>query len=124
VVVWSYFPGHGHKHADELSVSLWAAGQTWWSNAGYWSYDLRGRARAESWSGSNAPHLVTEPANSRRTAQLASSAWSRALAAVHLERRGPGQFRVARQVLHLGSNIWIAVDHGSGAPEEKMRTIW
>lgn len=124
VVVWSYFPGHGHKHADELSVSLWAAGQRWWSNAGYWSYDLRGRAQTESWSGSNAPHLVTEPANSRRSARLVSSAWSRGLAAVHVERRGPGQFRVDRQVLHLASNIWVVVDHGSGVSQEMMRTIW
>jgi hypothetical protein len=124
VIVWSYFPGHGHKHADELSVSLWAAGQRWWSNAGYWSYDLRGRAQAESWSGSNAPHLVTEPANSRRSARLVSSAWSRGLAAVHLERRGPGQFRVDRQVLHLASNIWVVVDHSSGALQELTRTSW
>jgi hypothetical protein len=124
VVAWSYFPGHGHKHADELSVSLWAAGQIWWSNLGYWSYDSGGRAQTESWDGSNAPHLVSEPANSRRMARLTSSAWSPGLAAVILERRGPGQFRVHRQVLHLASNIWVVVDHGSGAPQEMMRTIW
>ena len=60
VVTWSNFAGHGHKHADEMSVLFWAGGQTWWSNVGYWPYGNEARADAESWAGSNAPHLVDE----------------------------------------------------------------
>ena len=124
VVTWSHFPGHGHKHADEMSVSLWAGGQMWWSNVGYWPYDLRGRSQVESWSGSNAPHLVTESAKSQRSTRLVSAGWSRGLAAVHLERRGPAQYSARRQVVHLGSNIWVVVDHASGAAQDLTRTVW
>jgi hypothetical protein len=124
VVAWSYFAGHGHKHADELSVSLWAAGQSWWSNAGYWTYDRQGRSQVASWGGSNAPHLVGEAADSRRSTRLVSSAWSPGLAALHLERSGPNQFRANRQVLHLGSNLWVIVDHSTGGGEVATRTQW
>ena len=124
VVAWSYFAGHGHKHADELSVSLWAVGQLWWSNAGYWTYDGQGRSQAASWSGSNAPHLVGEAAGSRRSTRLVSSAWSPSLAGLHLERSGPGQFRSNRQVLHLGPNVWVVVDHSTGGGQEMTRTQW
>src|SRR5262249_43195148 len=64
VVAWSYFSGFGHKHADEPSINFWANGQAWWNGVGYWSYDDPHRKAAESWEGSNAPHLVGEPANS------------------------------------------------------------
>ena len=124
VVAWSRFPGHGHKHADEPSVSLWAAGELWWSNTGYWAYDKPGRSQVESWSGSNAPHLVGEPANSQRSTRLAASGWSPRLAAVHLERRGPRQYAVQRQVVHLAPNIWVVVDHALGAGEDGTRIQW
>lgn len=124
VITWSHFPGHGHKHADEPSVSLWAAGELWWSNVGYWRYDRPGRSQAESWSGSNAPHLVTEPASSQRSTRLAGSGWSPRLAGVHLERRGPKQYSVHRQVLHLVPNIWVVVDHSKGAIDGTSRTQW
>ena len=48
VVAWSRFPGHGHKHADEPSVSLWAAGELWWSNTGYWAWRTGCSIRAPS----------------------------------------------------------------------------
>jgi hypothetical protein len=124
VVAWSFFPGHGHKHADEPSVSLWAAGELWWSNTGYWAYDRPGRSQVESWSGSNAPHLVGESANSQRSTRLAASGWSPRLAAAHLERRGPRQYSVQRQVVHLAPNIWVVVDHALGAGEDVTRIQW
>jgi hypothetical protein len=52
VVLWSHFPGHGHKHADEMSVLLWASGEQWWTNVGYWPYGIEGRSEAASWNGS------------------------------------------------------------------------
>ena len=64
MLAWSNFPGHGHKHADEPSVLLWAGGQDWWTNVGYWPYDNPDRFRAECWEGSNAPHLAGEKCGS------------------------------------------------------------
>ena len=60
VLCWSNFAGHGHKHADEMSLLFWAKSQNWWSNVGYWPYDTPGRDETVSWAGSNAPHLLGE----------------------------------------------------------------
>ena len=124
VVTWSYFPGHGHKHADELSVLVWASGERWWSNVGYWNYGEPGRSQVESWSGSNAPHLVTESVDSERSSQLVASGSSARLAVVDLERRGPKHYVVRRQVVHLASNLWIVLDHAMGAADSLSRTQW
>lgn len=48
VVAWSHFPGHAHKHADEMSVLLWANKHNWWTNIGYWPYGTKGRLEAVS----------------------------------------------------------------------------
>ncbi|MEW6602101.1 MAG: heparinase II/III family protein, partial [Nitrospirota bacterium] len=69
-IVWSYFPGHAHKHADEMSVLIYAKGHSWWTNTGYWSYGNKNRSKAISWNGSNAPHLVNEDAESNRVTNL------------------------------------------------------
>ena len=124
VVAWSYFRGHAHKHADEMSLWLWAAGRMWWGNTGYWPYDLSARAQVESWSGSNAPHLVGEAARSERTTELLSSGWSEGLAGLHLARRGPNRYQAERQVIHLPPNVWIVVDHVEGQPDSMSRTVW
>jgi hypothetical protein len=124
LVGWSYFPGHGHKHADEMSVLVWAAGQTWLSNVGYWPYDTPGRAQTESWPGSNAPHLVGEPARSLRTTRLLASGWSPSMAALDLERRRQGGSVHRRQVSHVAPALWIVMDRASGAPADRTRTQW
>ena len=82
LVAWSYFPGHAHKHADEMSVILWAGGQTWMTNVGYWPYGREGRAQATSWDGSNAPHLQAEPEDSFRQTHLLFYGWSRNVAII------------------------------------------
>ena len=70
MVIWSNFPDHGHKHADEMSVLLWAYGQTWWTNIGYLPYGTQEREEAISWSGSNAPHLAGEHQKIKRVTRL------------------------------------------------------
>lgn len=89
VVAWSYFPGHAHKHADEMSVLLWATKHNWWTNIGYWPYGPKGRSEAVSWAGSNAPHVVNEPNNSKRQTRLLGYGWSDSLAVTDLERKWP-----------------------------------
>ena len=124
VVAWSRFPGHAHKHADELSLWLWGAGTAWWSNSGYWPYHVPGRAEVESWDGSNAPHLVGESGATERTTELVASAWSEGVAGIHLRRRGPGSFQAERQVVHVAPNVWVVVDRVEGQPGAAARTVW
>jgi Heparinase II/III-like protein/Heparinase II/III N-terminus len=124
VTVWSNFPGHAHKHADEMSVLLWAGGQTWWTNVGYWPYWHAGRLEAESWAGASAPHLANEPTESVRSTRLLSYGRSDRLTAIDLERRGPGQYAARRQVVHVSPRLWLVVDHVFGDDTSKTRTIW
>lgn len=124
LVAWSYFPGHGHKHADELSVLLWADGQSWWTNVGYWNYGLPGRGEAESWPGSNAPHRVREPANSPRETRLLGFGESARLSAVDVERRGPGTYRARRLVVHLRPDTWLILDQMQGGEGDSTTTTW
>lgn len=123
-IAWSYFPGHGHKHADEPSVDVWAEGRKWLTNVGYWPDAEAGRSEAESWTGSNAPHLVDESADSLRSTRLLSHGWSATLAAVDLERRLRNDYQVRRQVAYVAPGTWVVVDHASGAPTATTRTQW
>ncbi len=124
VVAWSYFPGHAHKHADELSILLWAKRLNWWTNVGYWKYGTKGRQEAESWAGSNAPHLLNEPTGSERKTRLMSSGFSDQLFVIDLERRGPQEYVVRRQILQLKPSVWIIIDHTIGKQNSVTRTIW
>jgi hypothetical protein len=124
VLVWSYFPGHAHKHADEMSVLLYAGGQDWWSNSGYWTYGTKGRAEAESWDGSNAPHLVGESAGSERYTTLKFNAWEKDIAFIDLERKGPKEYVARRQVIHLKPDLWIILDCTNGNISTRTTTIW
>ncbi len=124
VILWSYFPGHGHKHADETSVLLWADGCNWWTNVGLWPYGTKGRSNAVSWNGSNAPHLVDEPAGSKRKTVLRGYGWSENLRAIDLEREGPHHYRVRRQVLHVSPDVWLILDHTQGDERQRTMTIW
>jgi len=125
VVTWSNFPDHGHKHADEMSLLLWAGGQNWWSNVGYWPYDVEGREAAQSWDGSNAPHLVGESFVSPRTTRLVSSGWSAKLDVLELDRTSGRNFYTAhRQVIHWKPDLWVVLDSTFGQTQSVTRSIW
>jgi hypothetical protein len=123
VVTWSYFPGHAHKNADEMSVVMWAGGQPWWTNVGYWPYTMAGRSDAESWAGANAPHLINESTESQKH-DARSYGWSHRLGVVDLERSGPGNHRARRQVVHIKPDVWLIVDHVTGDDTLKTITAW
>lgn len=124
VAVWSYYPGLGHKHADELSVLVWAAGRTWLTNVGYWPYGLPGRIQSESWAGSNAPHLRDEPASSSRTSRVITTGADDEHFFIEMERLGPEGFIARREILQIGARTWIVLDrHGDAAPRE-VETLW
>ncbi|MBT8351103.1 MAG: heparinase II/III family protein, partial [Deltaproteobacteria bacterium] len=124
VVAWSFFPGHAHKHADEMSVILWAKNQVWWTNVGYWPYGIKGRSNAVSWEGSNAPHLVGESRSSIRNTVLKRYGFSQSLKAIDLERKGEDGYTVRRQIVQVDKNTWIIIDHASGKPADTSRVIW
>jgi hypothetical protein len=121
-VAWSYFPGHAHKHADELSVLLWAGGENWWTSAGYWPYGDDRWRDATSWDGSNGPHVVGEPPESNRNTRLLGHGRTDRLSVIDLERSGPDAFSARRQVVRLQPNIWLVLDRMSGAGP--YRTTW
>jgi len=124
VVAWSYFPAFAHKHADEMSVLLWAKGQAWWTNVGYWPYGTDERRKAESWNGSNAPHLVDESASSIRKTRMLGHARADRLALIDLERRGPGEYIARRQVAQASPGLWVVLDNTSGAVSDRTTTVW
>ena len=124
VVAWSNFPSQSHKHADEMSVLFWAAGQTWLSNIGYWPYDDKWRGTIESWAGSNAPHLVGENPGAPRTTTLISSASSSQMNALELERTGSENYVARRQVIHCQPNLWLVLDNTSGPEARRTSTTW
>ncbi len=123
-IAWSYFHGMAHKHADEMSLGVWAAGTSWWANVGYWSYDAAGREEAESWEGANAPHLVDERTDSPRETNLRYHGRNNHLAVIDLERRGPGLYIVRRQIVYIGPRLWIIIDTSSGVQGARTRTTW
>jgi hypothetical protein len=124
VVAWSYFPGFAHKHADEMSVLLWARGQTWWTNVGYWPYGSNERGEAESWNGSNAPHLRSEPASSVRKTTLLGHARGDGLAFIDLERKGPQAYIARRQVAQMRNGLWLVLDYSTGDSMDRTTTLW
>jgi hypothetical protein len=123
-VGWSYFLGHGHKHADEMSVLFWAGGQTWLSNIGYWPYENESRGMIESWTGSNAPHLVKEPLDSIRSTRLVSSGSSGKLTALELERTEAENYVARRQVIQCKPDLWLVLDNTSGSEKSRTSTTW
>jgi hypothetical protein len=104
---------------------FWAAGENWWTNAGYWPYDdTDGRNKAISWAGSNAPHLIDEATDSARHSTLLGSGWSSELAIIDVERQGTEGFTARRQLVHIQPNIWLFIDSFQDTLQRQVRTIW
>jgi hypothetical protein len=124
VVTWTSPPARAHKHADEMSVLLWADGTSWLTSAGYWPYGEQGRDEAESWDGANAPHLMAEDTLSQRTTRLHSYGSNGRVSVVDLERTGPADYRARRQVVQASPDVWVVLDLVGGAPSTTTRTVW
>ncbi|WP_319405981.1 heparinase II/III family protein [uncultured Desulfosarcina sp.] len=124
-ITWANFQGHAHKHADELSLILWASGYNWWTNIGYYPYGEIYRSHAVSWEGSNAPHLVGEAYDSARTVTLNRCDNFQGLNFIDLSRETQNGFSTRRQVFHLKDhNIWGVLDYVEADPDATVRTIW
>lgn len=123
-VSWSWFPRHGHKHADELSLNTRTGDVRWWTSVGYWPLDHSLRQAAVSWGGSNAPHLADEPLDSTRVSELLGSAAANGINAVDLQRSGPDSFSVRRQIVFVEPAVWITVDTITDRPGRTARVVW
>ncbi|TXI25486.1 MAG: hypothetical protein E6Q61_02215 [Nitrosomonas sp.] len=124
VTTWSYFPGLGHKLADELSILIWANERNWITNVGYWPYGHPLRLKAESWDGSNAPHLIDENKSSIRTARSTKFAVNDEIFYIKMIRNGPENFMVQREVIQIEKNIWIVLDKFDNSIPRNTRTNW
>ena len=123
-VAWTTPPAPGHKHADEMSVHLWAAGSPWLTGIGYWPYTDEGRGLAESWTGSNAPHRREEGFLSERTTRFLTHGSTGPLALADLQRSGPGSYRARRQVVQADRNTWVTLDLVAGDSSLINETVW
>lgn len=124
IATWSYYPKLGHKQADELSILTWAKGRSWITSVGYWPYGSKGRSRAESWGGNNAPHLHNEIVSSQRTSKLISVGNDDDIFFIEMERKGPGSFKVLREVMQIGADTWIVLDHLHNETPRETKTFW
>jgi hypothetical protein len=127
VANWSHFPGHAHKHADELSVNAWADGVEWLAATGFWPYGAHippGRRWAISWPGSNAPHLRGEAYDSERESDLLAYGSSCDLSALHLRRTTDDGFAVQRQIISLAEGVWVVVDSFDDVRMRTVDTFW
>lgn len=124
VIAWSNFEGHGHKHADELSVLLWGGGQTWWTNVGYWSYGAKYLDKAWSWDGSNAPHIEGENPKIQRKAELLFYGSKKGLSVVDVQRSNADGYVARRQVVHIGDDLWLVLDNVEDALRRTTQYAW
>lgn len=123
VINWAKHDGHGHKHADEGAVQLWADGIDWLTSTGYWPYDAPNMADAYGWPSSNAPHRLGEGRLEKREIELLGHISDSHFQALDLQRRNPGGERFRRQIIQLDAATLLVLDFttGSGAGSE---TIW
>ncbi|MFZ2389226.1 MAG: heparinase II/III family protein [Polaromonas sp.] len=124
VTTWSYFPGHGHKLADELSILIWAQGRGLLTNTGYWDYSSWGRQYTESWLGGNAPHWLGETAQQSRESHILTVANNTNAGYVELERSNADGTRFVRETLALDAGLWLIVDHAQGKAGDQTETLW
>jgi hypothetical protein len=124
VVTWANYPSRAHKHGDDLSVLLWRGGQTWVTNSGYWPYTMWGRQEVEGWNGANAPHLTGEKRDSPRTTALLGYGDNGSVTVVDVTRNGPDQYLARRQVVQVGSDLWLVLDHVRDAAQGSTTTTW
>lgn len=122
VATVSNFAGQGHKHADELSVYVFAGKRSWLTGPGYWPYASPRRAYAVGWTGANAPSFDGEPEVSERTAEIVGFGHAPWGDVVEMRRRGPMGFTARRQLVWLRPD-WLVVADSVTAPEGRRPVV-
>ena len=125
VVPWGYFPEHGHRRAQELSLLIWAGGTEWSMNTGYWPRDDEtGFEIANGWDGGNAPHVIGESAKAQRRSSVLAQGASGDVRFLDLERVVVDGPRVRRQVLQWRDDTWLTLDTYIDALQRPLRVLW
>lgn len=124
-MTWSNFPSRAHKLADDLSLLVWARGEDWLVNTGYWPYGFRGEHSARSWPGSNAPHLQGEASESPRRSILRGHAETARVWSIDVERTSqvPGD-TIRRQVIAIDGRTWLVIDSSRTEVDRPLRSVW
>jgi hypothetical protein len=68
--------------------------------------------------------LVGEKSDSSRKTRLVFYGDSERIAAIDLERVGPGGYRVRRQLVHWKPDLWMIIDSTSGDAQSRTTTVW
>lgn len=124
VMAFSQFVGHGHKHADELSLMTWTRDSRWLTGVGYWPYGVPGDEQAYGWGGSNAPHWLGETTVGEREPLLLASGSSAGVSFLDARRTGDGASEFRRQVLQIGEDWWIILDFAKGPTNAEGQVLW
>jgi hypothetical protein len=120
----SFFPGHGHKLADEGSLMLWAGGRAWFDNTGYWPYGYPGRSDVDGWRGSNAPHFASEASDLARAPNLDHASEENGLLFLAFSRSRANSQRLHRQILGIDGGAWFVVDIADSPNGKKLQSLW
>lgn len=123
VVAWAKHDGHGHKHADEASLSWWSNGIDWLTNTGYWPYGERLTDSSYGWEASNAPHEIGEAPKSARTVRVVRVGDALGIRFIEIERTNADGARFNRQVIHLDEQQLVVVDFSRNA-RKGTEIIW
>ena len=124
VMTVSNFPGHAHKHADELALYLFARGRTWLTGPGDWPYASPQRGYATGWTGANAPAYDDESEVADRRAELTGvvhAPWGDLIA---MQRTGPMGLHVERQVVWIRPDSIIVADRVTASGGKPVVVRW
>lgn len=119
----SYHKGHGHKHADDLSINVMSDNIRWLTASGYYPYIYSGRSKAVSWQGSNAPHFLNEETLVERTSSIQGSYSNENIMFIDAIRQNSDNSYIRRQLFQLDKN-WIVLDSFSSSMKKDIETIW
>ncbi|MEW5781482.1 MAG: heparinase II/III domain-containing protein [Pseudomonadota bacterium] len=123
VIAWAKHDGHGHKHADEGSVTWWSNGVDWLTNTGYWPYGDSLTDASYGWTASNAQHEINESSQSKRTVRALMSGCKDGIRFIEIERINSDGAKFNRQVIGIESRLLIIVDFSSNA-HNGSEIIW
>lgn len=122
---WTYVPGLGHKHADEMSVLTWQNDQVLITNSGYWPYSDSRRSDVEGWRGSNAPHWRGESAVPGRRSELRAYGQAADLIALVLRRLDGSGGEIVRQIVSTADGKMAVIDYGRRTePDSQLDVVW
>ena len=122
-VHWGNFPTQAHKHADELSISIWSKGDQWIRGVGYWPYG-NSRLEATGWRSSNGPHWSGESAADDRYSTLVGSVLDEGVTFLDILRTTEVGERIHRQLIKIHDDLWMVLDSFESDALKPAEVVW